>query len=74
MKRVILFLIIISIIFTTSCGVKPTTGTNKEQEQFTYEAKEFYSTNGSKGISSIAMGKNGELAAYNFYEKKNTHI
>ena len=70
MKRIILFLMIISIIFTTACGANTATSTNKEQEQFTYEAKEIYSTDGGKGISSVAMGGNGELAVYNYYEKK----
>ena len=70
MKRVILFFIVISLIFTTACGINTAKGTDKEQEQFTYEAKEIYSDNGSKGISSIAMGSNGELAIYNYYEKK----
>jgi len=57
---------VISIIFTTSCGVKTAKSTYREPDQFTYEANEIYSTNGSKGISSIALGKNGELVAYNF--------
>ena len=70
MKRIILFLMVISLIFTTSCGANTATVNNKEQEQFTYEANEIYSVSGSKGITSIAMGSNGELALYNYYEKK----
>ncbi len=70
MKRLTLFFMVISIIFTTACGANPATSTDKEQEQFIYEAKEIYSANGGKGISSVAMGSNGELAVYNYYEKK----
>jgi len=68
-KRIILSFIIISLIFTISYGTTPATGTNKEKEQFTYEVNEIYSATGSKGISSITMGNNGELALYNYYEK-----
>ncbi|SHI74490.1 extracellular solute-binding protein [Lutispora thermophila] len=70
MKRTILFFMVISIIFTTSCGANTATVNNIEQEQFTYETNEIYSASGSKGVSSVAMGKNGELAVYNYYEKK----
>ena len=70
MKQIILFILLISLIFTAACGTNPAKGTDKEQEQFAYEAKEIYSVNGGKGISSIAMRNNGDLAVYNYYEKK----
>ncbi|HCJ56484.1 MAG TPA: hypothetical protein DHV55_03185, partial [Clostridiaceae bacterium] len=70
MKRIILFLMTISIIFITACGANTAIDTDKEQEQFIYEAKEIYSANGGKGISSVAMENNGDLAVYNYYDKK----
>jgi len=60
----------ISLIFATGCGANPTTSIGNEQNQFNYEAKEIYSADGSRGISSIAMGRNGELAVFKYHEKK----
>ena len=66
MKHIILLFMVISIKFTTACGANTASSTNKEQEQFIYEASEIYSVDGSKRISSFTIGDYGELAIYNY--------